>query len=288
VAHKSRPAKRPIVDIGIPCLAYQAQGWWTSLSGLLLSEERYGKIKIGTIRASSSAIPDMNKNATVGGKRFSDVDENRRTISKNFLDSNADYIFWIDDDTAPPQLAITKLYNSGHDFIAGLYFANSTYNPVMFKRADNSFGYVSIVNYTQGELIEVDGIGMGCTLIHRSVYEKILDGHNLYRNRVGALIPIPKSAVLDKEPVIPKDFMPYIQNGIYQEPYWKTELKPEENFPFYMFHGGRGEDVHFCELAANVGIKPWVDTSVLCEHYKIRSIKESDFIDKRLKSEGLL
>ena len=47
-------------------------------------------------------------------------------------------------------------------------------------------------------------------------------------------------------------------------------------------------DVHFCELAANVGIKPWVDTSVLCEHYKIRSIKESDFIDKRLKAEGLL
>jgi len=62
VAHKSKPAERPLVDIAVPCLPYQSSKWWPKIMSLILSEDRYGKVEINKITAVSSALVDSNKN----------------------------------------------------------------------------------------------------------------------------------------------------------------------------------------------------------------------------------
>lgn len=256
---------------------------------LIISEERYGDVTINSIRAVSSAVTDANRNTVIGNniRRLSHTDSNRKEVSYGFLAGNADYLFWLDDDTAPPQLSITKLIRSGHELVSGLYFSQSgAHEPIAHFR--NEIGrYVPIVGYSQGSLMQVDSIGMGCCLIHRSVFERIMEGHELFRRHDGTLVPIAKSQIIGADYEEPEDFEPYVENGIYHERYTRTELNEGERWPFYAFENNRTEDLYFCELAEHVGIKPWVDTSIVCNHYKLGTITEKDYIDVLLKDEGI-
>jgi hypothetical protein len=282
-------ANKPIVDIGVAANIYQSNRWWPKVMSLILSEERFGDIEIGGIRAVSSAVTDANRNAVIGNniRRLSLTDSNRKEVVHGFLDGKAEYLFWLDDDTAPPQLSITKLYRSGHELISGLYFSQGdTHEPVAHFK--NEIGrYIAIVGYSSGNVMQVDSIGMGCCLIHRSVFERIMEGHELFRRYNGVVVLIQKSQIRgDSEQY--ERFEPYVENGIYHEPYMKTELQEGERYPFYAFENGRTEDLYFCELADHVGIKPWVDTSVVCEHIKLGTITEADYSAILLKEEGIL
>jgi hypothetical protein len=290
VAHESKPAERPFVDIAIPCLPYQSSKWWPKIMSLILSEERYGKVQINKITAVSSALVDSNKNhvISVGKKRENYVDSNRKEITADFLGGEAEWIFWIDDDTAPPKLAITKLLSSGHDFISGLYYSKAEEHvPIALLKAEDG-GYRPISGYSSGTIMPVDVVGMGCCLIHRSVYERIMQGHTLYRRMDKTLFAFPNSQIKDKEPINSERFEPYIENGILHEPTFPAELEEGENYPFYALANGRTEDIEFCELAAHVGIRPWVDTSVTCEHIGLSTVTEKDYEAYQLHKAGLL
>ncbi len=290
MAHESKSAERPFVDIAVPCLPYQSSKWWPKIISLVLSEERYGKVQVNRITAVGSAMVDSNKNyvISIGKKRETYVDSNRQEITEKFLDGNAEWIFWIDDDTAPPLLAITKLLSSGHDFISGLYFAKAEQRtPVAHLRVESG-GYKSIEGYSPGTIMPVDLVGMGCCLIHRSVYERIMAGHTLFRNYDGMLFAFPNSELKDKELIKSERFKPYIENGVLHEPAIPAELREGEHYPFYVLANGRTEDIAFCELAAHVGIRPWVDTSVKCEHIGLSTVTEKDYEEYFRRKEGLL
>jgi len=181
------------------------------------------------------------------------------------MSSGADYIFWLDDDTIPPPGTISHLVNLGREIVGGVYFlGNEPFNPVVYFRQENGL-YSALYNYAPGTLVRVDSIGMGCTLIHRSVYERIMEGHEVFLRPTGTPLAIPKEQVQDYEET---DGKPYVGGGYYHLPVTRPEPDDERPWPFYAMEYGRTEDHHFCELAANVGIKPYLDTRIECEHWK--------------------
>lgn len=283
ILERTRPTK---VDIGVACNTNQTFQWWSSVMLMLLSEEREGNVTIGKIRTVGSAVPDHNKNNIIGDskRRMRLTDYNRQEVAKGFLSGDADWIFWMDDDTAPPLFAITGLLHSGRDFVAGAYFMTAEpYHPIAYKKMDDSGLYAPIYNYPDGALMQVDSVGFGCTLVHRSVYEKIMEGHTVFERTNGALFPVQNSKVEGEE--IDQNFEPYVKDGVYHERFKKSN--EDRPFPFYLLEHGRTEDHYFCELAAHVGVKPWLDTSVICTHYKTLPTTKQDYLDELYKEQGL-
>ena len=273
----------PRIDIGIACSAHQTPNWWGGVFGALFQEIQRGTFFLGQLIAVQSALPEFNKNHSVGGifapadqKRRNDLtDANREVITGTFLTgaesgAKADYIFWIDDDTVPPDGTISQLLRLEKPFCAGLYFnTNPPYNPIAYNKVEESGGYRHLWDYDPGSIIQVDCVGMGCTLIHRSVYEKIIEEFTVFQRPTGSLFPMHKSLIWPElDPVLNGVPKTYVKGDVLHMKLVQPEPENTRLFPFYVSEYGRTEDMHFCELAAQVGFKPWIDTTIVCEHWK--------------------
>lgn len=286
----------PRIDIGVACSSHQIPQWWATLWANLMKETSRGSFEYGQLFAIQSACPDFNKNQSVGGVfcdptfkgRNEKTDANRVAVTGYFLEGGesgikADYIFWNDDDTIFPDGAISKLLRLNKPIAAGLYFnTNPPYNPIAYNRLDNG-GYLPLIDYSPGAVLEVDSVGMGCTLVHRSVYEKIMAEYEVFMRPNASLIPIHKSMI---QTTGQGPTMTQMVNGkkeSFIDGHYVIRLEkpnPEgqrQLFPFYALEYGRTEDMHFTELCASVGIKPWVDTSIICEHWKHAAKTYEDF-----------
>lgn len=98
------------------------------------------------------------------------VAEARNVIVDRFIKGNAEWLFFIDHDVLLPPDCFIKINQYMLDrtapVIAGLYFAKaSPPEPLIYRGRGN--GYFK--DFTLGRKVWVDGLPMGCTLIHRSV-----------------------------------------------------------------------------------------------------------------------
>lgn len=279
------------IDIGVACSGGQLPQWWNALIGELLFQDR-GVIEIGEIYAISSALPDHNKNHALGSgvtfapdteKRRNELtDANRVSMSKAFLDGRSDAIMMIDDDTVIPQGTIGQLAELEKGIAAGVYYnAKPPYNPIAYKRDDDGL-YWPVNVYMPGQLMEVDSVGMGCTLIRREVFEAIRDNFIVYQRQNGSLFPVHKDAVFGE---MPKDIGQvqnkrsggvYVMNGIMCQSVTKWQ-GDDRRWPFFALEYGRTEDHYFCELADQVGYKPWLDTTINCVHLKTKGTTREDY-----------
>lgn len=267
----------------------------------ILRDIQRGTFEFGQLFAVQSAMPDFNKNNSVGGVfaspeqkgRNEKTDANRTAISGYFLEGGesgvkADWIFWNDDDTVFPDGAISHMLRLDKPFVAGLYFnTNPPYNPIAYKRIDNG-GYQHLWDYAPGSVFEVDCVGMGCTLIHRSVYEKILEEYVVFQRPNASLIPIHKSKIFNNaeaRAVMALGEKESVIDGYFVQQLVEPSVESNHLFPFYLMEHGRTEDMHFCELAASVGFKPWVDTSIVCEHWKHGAKTYEDYRQEFVKRE---
>lgn len=110
------------------------------------------------------------------------VAQARNFCVETLLKGNHEWIFFLDHDTIPPvdlwlrlnQYTQTKKY----PIVCGIYYnKGAPSHPLVFRGRGNG----CFLDWKRGDRIWVDGIPMGCTLIHRSIFEhlpkvKISDG----------------------------------------------------------------------------------------------------------------
>jgi len=107
------------------------------------------------------------------------VDANRNRIIEHFLSLDKDYewLLMIDDDCPVPDNVLDMLYK-GKKIVSGVIFTmkNGVPYPIIMK--DDKDGFYSLMTGKEilaqkGSLVKVDGTGMGCMAIHRSVLNKM-------------------------------------------------------------------------------------------------------------------
>lgn len=81
-------------------------------------------------------------------------------------------IFFIDDDVLLHQDCLLKLWAHQRDIVSGLYYAKTSV-PQPLALHDDADGVAR--SWRPGELLEVAGHGMGCTLIAADVFRKVRD-----------------------------------------------------------------------------------------------------------------
>jgi hypothetical protein len=237
------------VDIGVACGKAVLPAWWVPTLAAILAWDREDDIEICQIIAPETALTDANRNR----------------IADDFLKGGSDWLLQMDDDTVPPLDALPSLLALGQSFCAALYHAKDD-NEVPVAHLRNPGGrYYPLPHYVPGEIVPVDLVGMGCTLIHRSVFEDIQKAHVLATTLDGHVMPIPRECVFSEGPSRP----PMVEVKQVEGDWLLTRVAFDyapRFWPFYAFTYGRTEDIWFCELAIEAGHRPVMDTGVVCKH----------------------
>lgn len=96
-------------------------------------------------------------------------DHARNSACRICLDNGFDWLFFLDSDVIPPSDAVYRLMAHQYPVISGMYCRRSPPHgvPVMIKNGQWH------QRFTPGEVVDVDLVGAGCLLIHRSVLERL-------------------------------------------------------------------------------------------------------------------
>lgn len=149
----------------------------------------------------------------------------RNTICRAALEGGFEWCFHFDSDVVAPRDAILRLLAHRLPVVSGMYCRRSPPHgvPVMIKNGS------WVTQFVPGSMVEVDLVGAGCLLIHRSVLEKL-----------------PPS-----RPEAGKHWFD-----------WKVDcagIVPQGE--------ALSEDFVFCKnVREKLGLKIWVDTGVACKH----------------------
>jgi hypothetical protein len=152
-------------------------------------------------------------------------DHARNVAAMLALDHGAEWLGYLDSDVIPPRDAFVRLMDHNQPIVSGLYCRRSPpiSVPVMIKNG----GWLT--QYPANRLIEVDYVGAGCLVVHRSVLEKMPP----------------------QRPEFGKHWFD-----------WKVDMKgllPHEEC--------LSEDFSFCQWARRkLGVKVLVDTGIICRH----------------------
>lgn len=171
-----------------------------------------------------------------------EVGDARNQVARRCLahDPNPEYLFFLDDDVLPEYDAFTKLFfrlktMPQYDIACGVYVCKWINPPDPLIYAGDGGG--AFWDWAVGDLLTTEGHGitsvhMGLTLIRTSLFQKMLD-----------------AGVVNDE-----------------TPFFKTVKENHRDSKGVMRNRAGTEDIWFCKLAAQVGAKILVDTSVLAGH----------------------
>lgn len=170
----------------------------------------------------------------------------RNRLANRFLETEAEWLVWVDDDMIPPigrpewyrwiggnkvkdmiagQHYIPRLKAHNKTLVGGCYFGRQLSGIPVFNSGRVNSDAFSAAKRASGQLLATEWTGTGCMLVHRSVLEDI------------------------------KTKFP--------------DLAPSDRYPWWnFFHPmqGYGEDVSFCLRAKEAGHISYTDTGLQCLH----------------------
>ena len=119
--------------------------------------------------------PPINFNTNFSIVKGKEVAEARNMIVQQAQEQGAKYLFFLGDDVVVPPHGLRQLIyrlenNDSMDVVGGVYCSKcEPAAPLIFRE----FGQGSYWNWKVGEFFKVKGLGMDCTLIRMSVFEKL-------------------------------------------------------------------------------------------------------------------
>jgi len=112
-------------------------------------------------------------------KQMQPIDANRNAIVKDFLKNKKNnWLLMIDDDMIP-KFDIADFASSGKKILSCLtvIMHKGVPSPLIMKKLKGKVLYrmlgIKDLEKAEGNLVKVGGVGTGCLLVHRSVFEKI-------------------------------------------------------------------------------------------------------------------
>lgn len=186
-----------------------------------------------TLQSLDSPDTEKNYEVSVSFSYLQPVDANRNEMVKNFLNNpDNEWLLMIDNDIVPP-VDILSMVEHGEKVVSGVCTIkkDKVPQPVIVKEDESRTNYrqVNLSEYQdevrEDGLLEVEGIGTGCLLIHRSVLEEM------------------------------------------KPPWFRFE---------YNEYGGLalGEDFYFSRRLRENDVPMYVDTNMVCSHYKKTDLTE--------------
>lgn len=167
---------------------------------------------------------------------------NRNLVVKNFMEqSRADWLFMIDSDERLP-LETWKRFLETADFphrkvVSGLVFAdfedengNKSPVPTIYRQTTDA-GLQPIHDYPLDQILEVDAVGTGALMVHRSVLQLMQDNATDHQG---------------------KEWCWFIEGAI----------NDGSGSRYY------GEDILFSRKLRSLGVKIFAHTGAICAHYK--------------------
>ena len=103
----------------------------------------------------------------------------RQDLVEQFLKTDCQWLFWIDDDVVPPPHALWQLLSHDKKVVNGLVpFKEPPYNPnwyldPIYDKSRDTWTYEGFYNPPSDKLVEIASAGLACSLIHREVIEKM-------------------------------------------------------------------------------------------------------------------
>lgn len=97
----------------------------------------------------------------------------RNRIVKGMLEADHTHLFFMDSDMKFPENALSRLLEHDKDIVGGVYTVKTPpFNTTIFKESEDE-PWKSYKPTIDDNLIEVQGIGTGCLLIKRKVFEEL-------------------------------------------------------------------------------------------------------------------
>ena len=99
------------------------------------------------------------------------IDKARSFLADYAIEQNADYVLFLDDDIAFDTNILGRIISLRLPFVSGIYITRKGGVNIL-KRQDNKYIEIKELPSTTG-LIKVDAVGLGCSLIHTKVLQKV-------------------------------------------------------------------------------------------------------------------
>ena len=163
------------------------------------------------------------------------VSRARNTSLRNFLDTDCDWFFTLDDDIAMPPETFIKLIQADKPMVGGFYRLKKLPPEGDDWNIRDMIAFRGLNAFVLGDddLVEVDYISTGCVMHKRSFIEEMVAHY-------------PELAY--KENVTLRDMSALYQPYVYNEEYLS-------------------EDWAFCQRALDKGYKLYMHSGVLCVHW---------------------